>query len=290
MIAEVSDQDLKKTAKECFYVISFAKKISETFKRPLFVIFNARNGTVFSYGMPSIRQQLELQFIELSKRENKLLTETKKEFWQEAKNHPNYAKNKRLAVLKVARNWMTNGRLKYFIDFTVNFRYPSLSTHKIFIPAKIREIIDDCQTADILFVDTGYCLLPATIGPGFGQNKPINSYLNVNRKTFIFSNKLHKLPPDFSKITEQVKTDIDELIKNDPKELFFIMLVPAYIISDQQLKRPWYDNNPIVLGPIGRKFAHESNHKPTSQKEKNLYKKIKKIICSFIKQGEKIST
>lgn len=288
MVAEISSQDLEKTAKECFYVASFSRKFSETVRRPLFVIFNARNGTIFSYGMPSVRQQLELQFADLSRQEDKSPTKIKKEFWQEVKNRPDYIKNKKLAVLKTAQNWITQGRLKYFVDFTVNFRYPSLSTHETFIPDKIREIVDHCRTADILFVDTGYCLLPATIGTGFGKNKPIDSYLNVQeRKTITLANKLHKLPQNFSEITKQVNTDIDEFIKNDRKELFFVMLVPAYIIGEQRLERPWYDNNPMVLGPIGRRFAHESNLKPSSKEEKNLYKKYQKLIRSLIEQGVK---
>jgi len=268
----VTKKELEKTAKECFYVFQFTKKISEKTKQPLFVIFNARNGTVFSYGMPSMLKQIKEQLDE--KEEEK--------FWQEVKNHPIYHRSIILSTLLTAKNWFFNNRLKYFIGFTLNFRYPSSLKNKIFIPEKVKEVID--SEINIVFIDVGYVLLPATIGSGWGQNESIDSYLNIQKIKTIIVNKNYQLPISFQEITEKAEKDVNEFLTQAKNQPFFIMLVPTFNEESENLKLPWFDDNPIALGPIGLKFAHESDYKPKSKKEKNLYKKYKKIILRLLKQ------
>ena len=265
-----SQEQIKSTAQTLTYTNEFAKEFSQQFKTPVLCIFNARCGTIYSYGMDTRNNQLNYQFKELFKKENKMVRELRNEFSRDLKSNQCWRTNKRLALIKTANKWMENGRLSYHLEYDLNTKFPSAGSSD-YIDNKTGDIINKNERdglhmkksdVNFFFVDSSSFRHGPASFSRIIHRMQVGNFKYLRRK-HIDDYGQDKLSPDravlniLSQTNESspVSTKIlfDPSTNNDLKKVSYVEAG----VSKKGYGDVWWDNFPQVLGKIGKKFVHK---------------------------------
>lgn len=294
-------EQIKKTAEELMYVNKFTKDLSKNSQTPIFCIFNARCGTIYSYGIDILQTQLNLQFEDLARKETKSIQNLRDEFVKDLKSNKYWRQSKKLSLMDVTDNWILKGRISYFLCSTVNTKISSRipSGHQVTRNSihKLLSHIDQDTDAvmnkgyNILFIDTTTRPLEQRETPNSFNIMPkllddVNkeySKLDIKDRTFSFKKDA------YSVFTEMRKKQIFSLCASHSREkgLSFMFDPTSYSV--------WWDNMPQIFGKISKKFGYGHRGMPeipteqivqSAQKVEYLSEKIKNALRFYERDEE----
>lgn len=253
---EIKEEDLysrnydKKTLKEiadsALYVNETAKKLSRKNKKPVFVICNARSGTLLHYGIENWSDQLS--------------EEEKGEFAKEWKNNPIWLESKILALFETAQKWMDEERLEWFTYSTQNVKVSSYSRQNPNRPVeKLPHHFPKMLKRRFYFViaDTSTEEFPGSFGEGCGMEKKYSGFKEIFKKQNytirMISRRTHK--------EETLEGFLPKCLTKFKKKT----VRPAALLINPVKKEDEYygriDNHTGVIGWLGKKFAHDKGER-----------------------------
>lgn len=277
-----TQEQIEKTAKEMTLVNEFLREFSKYSKKPVFCIFNARGGTIYSYGLDTLNAQLNFGFKEtiqrqernkISSKQPRTCQELRKLFAEDLRYHPSWLLNKNSVLLDVAENWLKRGRLTFFIGRTINTRVPSYYG-KIYMDDKIRNII--WEHSNIVFLDVS----ERREGPHSFENmtKEVGGGASVvSLYEYCQTLPTHGLP---LKLVDRIKRE-----QNHSSRIYF----DPYIDKGKDL---WWDNFPQLLGRTGKQMGHGQEDLPTerivqsAKQVEYLSEKVKNALRYYQKDEE----
>jgi len=106
------ERNLELVALETNFIRDFSKNLSEIKKEPVFIIYNARAGLMYSNAADNWSDQI-------------VNAEDRKEFADELIHHKEWPQNKELAIYRIANEWIKSGKLDSFVFSTKNFKFAS---------------------------------------------------------------------------------------------------------------------------------------------------------------------
>lgn len=208
-------------------------------KKPVFVLCNARNGTLLFYG--------------IEKWSNQLTKDQRKEFVKDMKAQPSYLEAKTLAYFETAQQWLSQKKIKWFTHATKNVKVSSWSrTHPIYpverLPRKFGEMLE--KGIDFVVADVSSHEFPGSFGKGYGTEENLSGYKEL------FQENDYKVEL-ISRRTSKRETfhSTKEILQRAPKA---VMINPL-----KQFDIYYYaiDNKPQVIGWLGKKFAHDQSER-----------------------------
>ncbi len=265
---------LKRTAEELENVMDVSDELSTQNHRPTYCIFNARCGTIYSYGIDLFSTQFNRQIAQKMEKNGDVATPEKiklarDKFTNDVKTNPRFKWNKKLALLEVAEEWIKKEEIDCLTISETDFKIPSTPANaeedanysknwpidKTHLP---KHFDITCAKFPLLIVDAGK----------FGHP---GSFLNIMSERNISENHdFYLMKPNLEKKETLTDAERAEMASrgliypkhDNPCVLFCPFDDEAYLYSEAT---PWWDNVPVVLGTMGKRFEHQSKLYPSEK-------------------------
>ncbi|MBU4332751.1 hypothetical protein KKD19_02840 [Patescibacteria group bacterium] len=257
-----NQQEFVKTAEGLELVNEFAEEFSKHYKKPMFCIFNARNGTIFSYGMDTLSTQLNTQLEKITVKEEKSVQELRNEFARGLKENPHYKMNKNLALIETAKNWMNQGKIEYLSLGLKRFRVSSAtadasSDYRHAFNPREEAVMKECvkmledDLCSVVFIDASAKFRQTLDFPHSFSAIDSEMARQGADRGFEFT----ELMEPGVEIKRSVKYAVNETDFRREKWGFLDVTSSKSMKTGKEWFQ-WFDNFPQLYGKFGKEFGH----------------------------------
>ncbi|MDD3102284.1 MAG: hypothetical protein PHE59_04035 [Patescibacteria group bacterium] len=273
---EVEDQ-IKPVSNESVLTNNFCQEFSRQTRTPVLAIFNARAGTIYSYGPSSLNTQLNFQFEKLSDKENipdeqkqKFIDGLRQKFAQDVQKTKEWQSNKKLAILNTAQTWIENNKIDSLVLSINNFRIKSTKaspnadlkyTSFDSVPSQTQKCWENHST---ILIDASKASKPGSFSRF--EDEYCREIKKFPKLCFLPASQIEQKVTEIIKETQETNQSHD----GDPSEKSLICLNSYRKNRRWANDYLWWDNFSWVLGKMGKKFRHRKNVELPEGEQPNL--------------------